>query len=297
MNRRDWMLLLALSFLWGGSYLFIGIAVKEFPPFTLVLVRVTLAAAALGLLLAATRAGFPRGRAVWLALVGMSLLNNIIPFSLIVWGQTEIGAGLAAILNATTPLFTVLVAHASTDDEKLTPMKFAGVLAGLAGVATMIGPAALAGFDRSILAQLACLGAALSYGVANIFGRRLKGMDVSPLQTAFGTLAASAGLMIVIAGAVDRPWTMAPPGLAATGALLALALLSTALAYVIFYRILSSAGATAISLVTFLIPPSAILLGAIVLNERLEPRHFIGMAFIAIGLAAIEGKLRRSAAA
>jgi drug/metabolite transporter (DMT)-like permease len=293
MNRRDWMLLFTLSLLWGGSFLFIGVAVKEIPPLTLVFGRVALAAAALGLVLAATGAGFPRGRKIWLALAGMGFLNNIIPFSLIFWGQTQIGAGLASILNATTPLFTVLVAHALTDDEKLSPAKLAGVALGVAGVAVLIGPGALAGLDRSILAQLACLGAALSYGFAGIYGRRFKAMGLPPTQTAFGTLAASSSMMLLVAGAVDQPWAMAAPSPIAIAALLALALLSTALAYLIFYRILASAGATNLSLVTFLIPPSAILLGAVVLNERLELRHFLGMLFIAAGLAAIDGKLWR----
>ncbi len=293
MKRRDWLMLLALSILWGGSYLFIRVAVAEITPLTLVFARVTIAATALGIWLTATGEHLPRGGRVWLALAGMGLLNNIIPFSLIFWGQIEIGAGLAAILNATTPLFTVLAAHVLTQDEKLSPAKIAGVFLGLAGVAVMIGPQALAGLDRSVAAQIACLGAALSYGLANIYGRRFRTMPITPIQTAFGTLAASAALMLPIAAGIDRPWTMAPPGVAALSALCALALLSTAVAYILFYKILSSAGATSISLVTFLIPPGAILLGAIVLGERLEARHIIGMACLGAGLAAIDGQIIR----
>lgn len=293
MSRRDWILLLTLSLLWGGSYLFIRIAVQDIATLTLVLGRVVIAAAALGALLVATGGGLPRGREVWLALAGMGLLNNIIPFTLIFWGQKEIGAGLASILNATTPLFTVLVAHGLTTDEKLTSAKLIGVALGIIGVAAMIGPAALDGLDRSIAAQTACLGAALSYAFANIFGRRFKQLPVAPMQTAFGTLTASAAIMLIVAGAIDQPWTAPPPGAAALGALLGLSLLSTALAYVLFYKILNSAGATNISLVTFLIPPSAILLGAIVLGERLEPRHVAGMVFIGLGLAAIDGRFWR----
>ncbi|WP_342359768.1 DMT family transporter [Terrarubrum flagellatum] len=293
MSRKDWALLLMLSLLWGASFLFIRVAVQDIPPFTLVFGRVGIAALALGLLLAATGEGAPRGRSVWIALATMGVLNNIIPFSLIFWGQKEIGAGLASILNATTPLFTVLVAHVFTTDEKLTPAKILGVALGIAGVAAMIGPSALAGLDRSIAAQLACLGAALSYGFAGIYGRRFKPMGVKPMYTAFGTLTASASIMLVIAAIVDQPWRLPAPSMTAIGALLGLALLSTALAYLIFYRILASAGATNLSLVTFLIPPSAILLGVIILGERIEPRHIVGMIFIGAGLACIDGKLAR----
>ena len=208
MSPLDWSLLLALSILWGGSFFFVGVAVKALPPFTIVLLRVMIAALALHIVLRATRTAMPRDGRIWLAFFGMGVLNNAIPFSLIVWGQTHIASGLASILNATTPLFTVLVAHALTSDERLTKGRIAGVLVGLAGVVVLIGPQALAGLGHDVLAQLAILGAALSYGFAAIFGRRFKRMGVPPLATATGQVTASSVLLLPIAMLVDRPWTL-----------------------------------------------------------------------------------------
>jgi drug/metabolite transporter (DMT)-like permease len=161
MTLLDWSLLLALSILWGGSFFFVGVAVKALPPFTIVLLRVVIAALALHIVLGLSRTSTTWDGKVWLAFFGMGLLNNAVPFSLIVWGQTQIASGLASILNATTPLFTVLVAHVLTADERLSRGRFAGTLLGLAGVAVLIGPQVMAGFGKGVLAQLAILGAAL----------------------------------------------------------------------------------------------------------------------------------------
>ena len=224
----------------------------------------------------------------------MGLLNNAIPFSLIVWGQTHIASGLAAILNASTPLFTVVAAHLLTFDERLTGKRLAGVLIGFAGVVTMIGPAALRGLGSDILAQVAILCAAVSYAGAGIFGRRFNRMGVPPLATATGQVTASTLVLLPVALVVDRPWTLAIPNATVWGAVLGLALLSTSLAYVLYFRILASAGATNLLLVTFLIPLSAILLGGLILGEHLAPRHDVGMALIGCGLAAIDGRLLRT---
>jgi drug/metabolite transporter (DMT)-like permease len=291
MSLLDWSLLLALSILWGGSFFFVGVAVAELPPFTIVLLRVAIAALALHVVLRATRTAMPRDGNTWAAFLGMGLLNNAIPFSLIVWGQTQIASGLASILNATTPLFTVLVAHMLTADERLTGGRIAGVLLGLAGVVVLIGPQALAGLGRDVLAQLAVLGAALSYGFAAIFGRRFKRMGMPPLATATGQVTASSVMLLPAALLIDRPWQLDAPGFEAWAAILSLALLSTALAYVLFFRILASAGAVNLMLVTFLIPVSAIVLGSAFLGEALAPSDFIGMALIGLGLAAIDGRL------
>ena len=291
LSLLDWLLLVALSVLWGGSFFFVGVAVEALPPFTIVLLRVALAALALHLVLRLTRTAMPWNGGTWAAFFGMGLLNNAIPFSLIVWGQTQIASGLASILNATTPLFTVLVAHMLTTDERLTKGRVAGVLLGLAGVVVLIGPQALAGLDRDVLAQLAVLGAALSYGFAAIFGRRFKRMGVAPLATATGQVTASSLMLLPAALLVDRPWQLDAPGFEAWAAILGLALLSTALAYVLFFRILASAGAVNLMLVTFLIPVSAIVLGSAFLGETLAPSDFIGMALIGLGLAAIDGRL------
>jgi len=291
MSPLDWSLLLALSLLWGGSFFFVGVAVKALPPFTIVLLRVAIAAVALHLVLRLTRTTMSWGGKTWLAFFGMGLLNNAIPFSLIVWGQTHIASGLASILNATTPLFTVLIAHGLTTDERLSKGRIAGVLIGFAGVIVLIGPQALAGLGQDVMAQLAILGAAISYGFAAIFGRRFKRMGVPPLATAAGQVTASSLLLLPVALAVDRPWILAWPDLPVWAAILGLALLSTALAYVVFFRILASAGAVNLSLVTFLIPVSAILLGVAILGERLATTDFLGLALVGLGLAAIDGRL------
>jgi len=291
MGALEWALLIILSVIWGGSFLFVGIAVSALPTFTIVLLRVTIAALALHLVLRALRIALPRDAATWCAFFGMGLLNNVIPFSLIAWGMTHIASGLASILNATTPLFTVLLAHALTRDERLTRPRLAGVLIGFAGVVVLIGPEALHGLGRDVLAQIAILGAACSYGFAGIFGRRFKRMGIPPLATATGQVTASSMLLLPLALFVDRPWALAMPAATVWAAVIGLALLSTALAYVLFFRILAKAGAVNLSLVTFLIPPSAILLGAIVLHESLHATDLLGMALIGCGLIAIDGRL------
>jgi drug/metabolite transporter (DMT)-like permease len=293
MDAGEWGMLVALSLLWGGSFFFIGIAVKELPPVTIVALRVSLAATALLIVCRIMGLHLPRQWAVWRAFFGMGLLNNIIPFCLIVWGQTHIASGLASILNATTPLFTVIVAHFLTSDEKMTGNKLAGVLIGFVGVATMIGPAAFGGAVSNLWGQIAVLGAAISYSFAGIFGRRFKAMGVPPLMTATGQISSSTLMLIPATLLIDKPWMLAMPSLGTWGALIGIALLSTALAYLIFFRILATAGATNLALVTFLIPVSAILLGSLILGEQLEVKHFVGMAMIAAGLAAIDGRLFR----
>ena len=293
MTPLEWGMLLTLSVLWGGSFFFTGVALKELPPFTVVALRVGIAAVVLNLLVRAMGLRLPMTPRAWRTFLGLGLLSNMLPFCLIVWGQTQIASGLASILNATAPLFTVLVAHVLTEDEKISGNRLAGVLVGFAGVAVLIGPAALAGAGANVLAQLACIGAAVSYACAGVFGRRVRRMDMAPLAATTGMVTVSTLLLIPIALIVEQPWTLAPPGLAVSGAVAGLAVVSTALAYLLYFRILATAGATNLMLVTFLIPVSAILLGSLVLGERLAPEHFAGMALIGVGLAAIDGRLLR----
>jgi drug/metabolite transporter (DMT)-like permease len=219
----------------------------------------------------------------------MGLLNNAIPMSLILWGQIRIGSGLAAILNASTPLFTVLLAHLFTRDERMTARKVGGVLFGLAGVAVMIGPDALGGLNGGLLPQLAMLGAAISYACAGIFGRRFAGAP--PLVTAAGQVTASSLTLLPLTLIVDRPWLLPPPGARTWAAVAGLALLCTALAYIIYFRILATSGASNLLLVTLLMPVTAVLLGITLLGEHIEPRHAVGMALIAAGLATIDGRI------
>jgi len=291
MSAADWLLLVTLSILWGGSFFFAKLAVLELPPLTVALGRVAIAAAILVVLARMTGVALPDRMAAWRPYLLMGLLNNAVPFGLIFWGQTHIPSGLAAILNATTPLFTALVAHAATADERLNTARLVGVAAGLAGVTVMIGPDLLRALGADVLGQLACLLAAVSYAFAGVYGRRFRGEP--PLRVAAGQLVASSVLLAPVVILLDRPWTLAPPSATAIAALVALAALSTALAYLIYFRILARAGATNVALVTFLIPVSAILLGTLLLGEQLEPRHLAGMAAIAVGLAAIDGRLLR----
>jgi len=290
MTPHEWALLLTLSVLWGGSFFFIGVAVRGLPPFTIVALRVGLAALALWAWMLASGRGMPREARVWRAFLVMGLLNNAIPFSLIVWGQTQIASGLASILNATTPLFTVVVAHALTRDEKMGPSKVAGVGLGLGGVVVLMGPGALDGLGGAVLAQAAVLVASVSYAFAGVFGRRFRSLGVTPAQTAAGQVTGSSLLLVPLALLVDRPWALPAPGAEVWAAVAGLALVSTALAYIVYFRILATAGASNLLLVTFLIPLTASLLGVLVLGEVLEARHGAGMALIGLGLAAMDGR-------
>jgi drug/metabolite transporter (DMT)-like permease len=291
MGGREWALLLVLSVLWGGSFFFVGIAVRELPSLTIVMLRVGGAALTLLIVLRVLGLRIPGGRRVWAAFFGMGLLNNAIPFTLFVWGQREIASGLASILNATTPLFAVIVAHLLTPDEKMTRNRLVGVVIGFAGVVLMIGPEAVEGLSGSVLAQLACLTAAFAYALAGVFGRRFRRMGVSPIVTAWGQVTASTVLLIPMALALETPWLLDAPSIETWAALAALAVLSTALGYIIYFRVLATAGATNLLLVTFLIPVSAILLGVAFLGETLVSRHLAGMALIGAGLAVIDGRL------
>ncbi|WP_206060476.1 DMT family transporter [Nitrincola alkalilacustris] len=290
MGPVEWILLITLSILWGGSFFFVGVAVDALGPLTIVALRVGLAAIALNLVVVLMGLRMPAEKPMWKAFFGMGLLNNMIPFTLIVWGQAYIASGLASILNASTIFFTVIAAHYLTQDERLTGGRFAGVVLGIAGVVFMVGTEALSGLSTQLLAQLAVLGGALSYAFAGIYGRRFRILNSPPLVTATGQVTASALVLIPLALLLERPWLLPMPSATVWAAILGLALLSTALAYILYFRVLSTAGATNILLVTFLIPVSAILLGTVFLGEKLELKHFTGMAFIAIGLAAIDGR-------
>jgi drug/metabolite transporter (DMT)-like permease len=306
MSTKDWSKLLLLSFIWSTSFLFAAMAVNGWPagssnglpPLTVAMVRVMIASAALFVILRLIAVPIPLTRPVWLAFFGMGMLNNVIPFSFIFWGQSQMPAtaavGLASILNATTPLFTVGLAHVMLADEKITSAKLVGLCLGLAGVVILVGIDIVSGMGVSISGQIACLCAALSYGFSGIFARRFKALQVSPLQIAFGQVTASSVILVPLVTLIDQPWLLPTPGMIPVLAILAMGVLATALAYILFFQILASAGATNLSLVTFLIPPSAILLGVFVMGEALKAQHFIGMAFIGLGLAAIDGRIWRA---
>lgn len=288
MGPAEWLTLIVLSLVWGASFFFAKVAVAEVPPLTIVLVRVAGAALCLWVVLRLTGRHLPRTLAGWAPYFLLGLINNVIPFGLIFWGQKEIASGLAAILNASTPLWTVLLAQLLTADEKIDAGKLAGIVLGIGGVAMMIGVDALHGLGDALLPQLAVVGAAVSYGFASIFGRRFSANP--PIVTAAGQVTASTAMMLPIAAIVDRPWTLDMPSWHVIGSLVGLGIFSTAFAYILFFRIIARAGATNVSLVTLLVPVSAILLGSAVLGERLDPSDLAGMALIAAGLAAIDGR-------
>ncbi|MCE1237905.1 MAG: DMT family transporter [Hyphomicrobiales bacterium] len=286
-----WGMLLALSGLWGGSFLFNRLAVAEIPTLSVVFGRVALAALTLLLVARATGVALPRDRASWRDYLVMGILNNVLPFCLIVWGQKTIGAGLASILNATTPIFGVIVAHLFTADDKATPAKAAGIALAFLGVVVLVGPDALGGVGDHLLAELACLGAAVSYGFSALWSRRFRGRP--PIATAAGQLVCSSLMLAPAMVLLDPIWTHPAPSPTAALAVVALALLSTAVAYVLFFRLNTLVGPTNTILVTFLIPPSAVFLGFVVLGERLTLEQVAGMALIVAGLAAVDGRLAR----
>ncbi|AMG28882.1 EamA/RhaT family transporter [Grimontia hollisae] len=290
MNSKVWAMLILLSILWGGSFFFVGVVVNDLPPLTIVTLRVGIAAFTLWGIAMMLGLRPPKSLKVWGAFLGMGLLNNVIPFALIVWGQTQIASGLASILNAATPIFTVVVAGILLPDERPTPLKLFGVVLGFVGVVVMIGVPALGGVG-SLFAQLAIVAATVSYAFAGVYGRRFKSLGINPVVTAAGQVTASTLLLLPITlfvdGTIDTERTNMSTWIAITG----LAVASTAIAYVLYFKILELAGATNVLLVTLLVPVSATLLGSLFLNESLEVIHILGMGLIAFGLSAIDGRL------
>jgi drug/metabolite transporter (DMT)-like permease len=292
MNRREWALLVTLTVLWSGSFLFAKVALADVGPITVVLARVGLAAAALLGLMTARGERLPASWEAWRAFAIMGFLNNALPQGLISYGMLHIESGLASILNATTPLFSVVLAHA-TGRERATAARVIGVGLGLIGVAVLVGPAALRGLTSGVIGQFCVLGAAASYACAGLYGRRL--LRHSPVGASAGMLAAAAVLILPAALALEAPWK-ATPGVTTIVALLALALVSTAAGYVVYFLILRTAGPTYLLLVTLLMPIGAVLLGALVIAERPSPGAVAGMALIFVGLMVIDGRWTTRAA-
>ena len=290
MSSFDWLQLVILSILWGGSFFFVGISNEELPPLTIVLLRVGLAAIALNVIILVLGFHMPTNRQIWIAFFGMGFLNNFLPFSLIVWGQTYIASGLASILNATTPLFSVIITHFLTRDEKMNAPRIIGVIVGFIGVVIIIGPSVLGGIGTNVLAQMAILSATVSYAFAGVWGRRFERMGVTPILAATGQVTASTILLIPVAFLVEQPWSIPMPELKIIIAIMSLGFFSTALAFVLYFRILATAGPTNLLLVTFLIPISAVILGVTFLSEQIGYQQLIGMALIGLGLATLDGR-------
>ncbi len=289
MNAGEWSLLLSLSAIWGCSFFFVAIALVDLPFAWVAVARVGFAAVMLHLAALALRLSYPRDARTWAQFLVLGLFNNAVPFGLIFWAQTAIPSGLAAILNACTPLFAMVLAHFLTRDERLSPRRLLGVLIGIAGVAAMMGLQALDRIGTELWAQIAMLGAGLSYAIAGLYGRRLR--HVPPMLTAAGQTTCSSLILLPIALAWYPLATLSMPSLVTWGALLGLAGPCTALGYWLYFRLLATAGATNLLLVTLLIPVGAIALGTLVLGETLLARHILGMALIAAGLIVIDGRL------
>ncbi|MEM7692825.1 MAG: DMT family transporter [Pseudomonadota bacterium] len=291
MDALAFAMLVALATLWGGTFILAEIILAHWPVMTLVATRVALAALALWVGIAVFRIAIPTKIAIWGAFFIMGVVNNAVPFTLIVYGQTGITAGLAAILNATTPLFTALIAALALPDEAFSARKGVGLTLGVIGVAVMIGLSALATLGADLLNQLAAVGATLSYGVAAVYARRFRRLGVHPAAVSVGQLTMSALIMVPLALAIDGMVMFAPAPGTVWVAVFANAVLGTALAYILYFGIISRAGATNAALVTVLVPVVTILVGALALGERLHLTQFMGMELIMAGFLVMDGRI------
>lgn len=291
MGPVEWALLVLLGFLWGGSFNLIQLALREMQPFTLVCVRMLITTVVMMAIAISMGHSLAQPWRVWGNFAVMGFLNNLFPHMMNAYGQTQIPSGLAAVLTACVPLFTVVFAHFLLRDERITTLKVAGVLSGIAGVAVIIGPDALRGLGLKVLGQLALVFAAMSIAMAGIYGRRMQG--IPPLLSATGQAASTLVILVPVMLIHDRPWELPMPGTTTWLSVAGIALGGTALGYTIYFRLLTTAGATNIALVTFINPITALLLGTIFLHEIIEPRHIAGMLLIGAGLAAIDGRVFR----
>jgi drug/metabolite transporter (DMT)-like permease len=289
MTAQYWGLLVFLSFLWGGSFFLTSVAIKEITPFTLVFFRLTIADIALLIIIIAIGARIPRDLPTWWQFLVLGTFGSALPFSLIFWGMLKVSGGLASILTSMTPLSTIIIAHFFTTDEKLTWRRLWGVLVGVGGVIVVVGPSVLSDSNSDIAAQVAILAASVCYGIAGVYGKRFFGMP--PVVVAFGQVASAAVLMLPMALVFEHPFTQNMPSASAIASVVALALFSSALAFIVFFRILMRVGATNVVLVTLLIPVTAIFLGAAILGEKLLLRHFAGLAVIVCGLLIVDGRI------
>tara|TARA_B110000196_G_scaffold11592_2_gene9547 strand:- start:23629 stop:24555 length:927 start_codon:yes stop_codon:yes gene_type:complete len=293
MNPFQWGLLIILSIFWGGSFLFVGIAVQDFQPFTIAFLRVSIASCILWLVIIISPIQIPKKASIWTSFFIMGTINSAIPFSLIAWGQSHISSGLASILIATTPLITVIGAHFFTTDEKITTNRLVGVSMGFLGVIVLLGPDLLGGIGKNFLGQLAIILSAILYALASIYGRRYSKQKIPPLVIATGQVTASTIILFPTIILIEQPWLYSPPSSISWAAITSLGVFSTAIAYLLYFRILATAGATNLMLVNFLVPITAIFLGIMVLDESISFQNILGMLFIAIGLALIDGRLNK----
>jgi drug/metabolite transporter (DMT)-like permease len=288
---KNFLLLLLLASLWGPSFLFIKVAVAEIPPFTLVLGRVGIAALFLYILLRLKRRSLPAAGRVWLNLAIVALFHNTLPFVLLSWGEQRIDSALASIINGTTPIFTILIAHLLTTDDRLSPMKVVGVALGMAGMVLLVAPALVAGVRATTLGLLAVVLVSASYGLALVYSRqKLRGLP--PLVAPASQMLLATLFLLPFSLFIDRPFTLAAPSLAAAGSVLALALLGTTLGFIVYYRLVQTAEASFASMVTYLAPIFGVLLGVAVLGERLSWNALVAFALILLGVMVVNGVFR-----
>ena len=292
MTLSQWLQLLLLALLWSIAYTFVGFALRELPPLTLVLCRLALAAAMLAVVVHAMALAWPRGPKEWAPFVVMSVFNNVIPFSLIARGQQDIASGLASVIIATTPLWTVVLTRVFRPAETIGAMRLAGLALGVAGVAVLFGPEAMAGRGTLFQGMVLVLVAAMSYGCAGVWGARFR--DVPPILASCCQLVGSALILLPLSLIVDRPWNLPMPGLLTVSSIVALSVLSTVVAYIVFYRVLAAVGGTNVMLVTLIMPPLSIALGIALLAETFQPRYAAGAAIIALALVVIDGRAPRA---
>lgn len=294
MPLSQWLLLLLLAVIWGSTYMLLGLALRELPPMTIVMLRLGLAAMVMAALVWAWRLTWPRSLSDWMPFLVMGILNNVIPFIAIGYSQLEIASGLTSVIVATTPLWTLLLSRAFVPGQRIGGLQIAGILFGIVGVGVLFGPEMLAGKRTTLFGMMLALLAAVSYGCAGAWGARLRG--VQPVVSTSCQLACSALVMTVVAVALDKPWTLPMPGWLTVTVVLVLAVVSTALAYVVFYRVLAVSGGTNAMLVTLIMPPISIWLGILVLDETFTVRYALGALIIAAGLVVIDGRLPRAVA-
>lgn len=291
MSSGDWGIIMLLSLIWGGAFFLIALGLRSFPPITLAFLRMALAVPPMLIALAYLGQKLPTDRRSWQQLFVLGALNAAFPFMLFFWGQSHISTGLGSILNATTPLWGVVLAHLFTRHEKATPSRIAGVLLGLAGIVVMVGTGALKGMTSDVLAQVACLFATVLYAVAAIYGRTLSQSTMTPIVVATGQVFTAAILILPFMLFFDHPWTLPFARWDAWVGAIGLAIPSTAFAYFLYFRLIDRAGASNAMLVAFIQPVVAIILGVLALGESFAAKEMIGAALIALGLVAIDGRV------
>jgi drug/metabolite transporter (DMT)-like permease len=281
---RELALLLLLATLWGASYTFIRVGVATIPPITLIAARTAIAGIMLWAVMLWRGMRLPSDAANWRRFLFQACLNSVIPWTLLAFGERTLEAGLATILNSTSPIFTVLLSLAVSRREALTPRKLVGVVTGMAGISLIVGVQALGGFGQQLMAQILTVLAAVCYAGAAIFGRGFKNLD--PIAPAAGSLISGAAILIPASLSMERPWMLAP-STSSVLALIALAVFSTALAFVIYFRLIRTLGSVGTTAQAYLRVPVGVAFGVMLLGERPSATAWIGLACVVVGVGAM----------